>query len=112
VQEEKESRGERPARLGRVEEKTAAGLGLAGRKRKKREGRCWAGPRGEKETERRNCIQMHCNLNLKFKFKWKTSNEIMQYGMKCTRSIFPYIFLRLSKLLLIHDKCSKIKIIE
>jgi hypothetical protein len=46
----------------------------------------------ERERERKKCIQMHLNLNLKFKFKWKTSNETMQFGMKCTRPIFSFFF--------------------
>jgi hypothetical protein len=75
------------------------------RKTRKRE---WAGPK-EKRWEKKNCIQMHLNLNLKFKFKWKTNNKTMQCSMKCTKPIFT---LWLSKLLLIHGKCSKIKIIE
>jgi hypothetical protein len=60
----------------RREEKGGAGLGQEEKRRKR---------------ERKNCIRMHLNLNLKFKFKWKTSNKIMQCGIKCTRSIFPYI---------------------
>jgi hypothetical protein len=42
----------------------------------------------EKEREK----EMHLNLNLKFKFKWKTNNKTMQWGMKCTKPIVPYIF--------------------
>jgi hypothetical protein len=82
-----------------------AGLGRAGC-RKGRERPSWARPRGRKRKEEKEdgpakkekkrerekkCIQMYLNLNLKFKFKWKTNNETIQCGMKCTRSIFPYI---------------------
>jgi hypothetical protein len=64
VWEEKERRGERPAGLGHVEEKMAVGLGLAGRKRKKREGWCWGRPSGEKEREK----ELHSNI-LEFEFE-------------------------------------------
>jgi hypothetical protein len=46
--------------------------------------------RGRREKKRnvfeiRRYKQIHLNLNLKFKFNRKTSNKIMQCGMKCTR---------------------------
>jgi hypothetical protein len=49
---------------------------------KKRE---WDGPK-EKEEEK----ELHSNV-FEFKCKLKTNNKIMQCGMKCTRTIFPYI---------------------
>jgi hypothetical protein len=91
-----EGRRERKASLagpcGEEREKRKAGWAWAAwkkRERKKRK-REWAGPK-KKKREKKNCIQMHLNLNLKFKFKWKTNNKTMQYGMKCTRPIIPYI---------------------
>jgi hypothetical protein len=74
-------KGEKKGRLGlgRVEEKGEE-------KEKERVGRAQ-----KKKREKKNCIQMHLNLNSKFKFKWKTNNKTMQYGMKCTRPIIPYI---------------------
>jgi hypothetical protein len=87
-----ESKKKRPARLGRAGVKEKEGREVLGRAKRR-----------EREKERKKCIQIHLNLNLKFKFKWKTSNETMQFGMKCTRFIFLFI---------IYGKCSKIKIIE
>jgi hypothetical protein len=83
------------ARLcGKKRREGKAKLGWAARK-KKREGkrkrkREWVGPK-EKKREKKNCIQIHLNLNLRFKFKWKTTNKIMQYGMKYTKPIIPNI---------------------
>jgi hypothetical protein len=53
---------------------------------------------------------MHLNLILKFKYKWKTSNKTnaMRHDMHKNYTSL-YIFLWLSKLLLIHGKCSKMK---
>jgi hypothetical protein len=62
----------RPARLGSQERKERG-------KRKERVGRAQLEIKGEKE------------LHLKFKFKWKANNKTMQYGMECTKPIFPYI---------------------
>jgi hypothetical protein len=50
-------KGERPAGLGRVEEKEKMRKKMGRAKRRKR------------ERERKKCIEMHLNLNLKFKFK-------------------------------------------
>jgi hypothetical protein len=74
-------KGEKRGWLGldRVEEKGEE-------KEKERVGRA-----KKKKREKKNCIQIHLNLNLKFKFKWKTNNKTMQCGMKCTRTIIPYI---------------------
>jgi hypothetical protein len=94
------------------EEKAGLGRAARGNEKGKREKKRWAGPK-ENKREKKKRILMHLNLNLKFKFKWKTNNKIMQYGMKCTKPIFPYIsFLGLSNYYLIHGKCSKIKIME
>jgi hypothetical protein len=72
-------------------ERGLAGLGRKEQKeRGKKKKREWAGPK-YKKREKKNFIQMHWNLNLKFKFKWKTNNKIMQCGMECTKSIFPYV---------------------
>jgi hypothetical protein len=87
-------REEERGRLGRAMQEEGEGkekgrLGCVVWKKKKKGERRWAGPKVEKEREKKKCIQMH--LNLKFKFNWKTSNETMQCGMKCTRPIFTYI---------------------
>jgi hypothetical protein len=93
-------------------EERPTGLGPRGRKRErgKRKREC-VGPKGKKR-EKKNCIQMHLNLNLKFKFKWKTNNKTMQWHEMHKTYISLYFFLGSIKLLLIHGKCSKIKIIE
>jgi hypothetical protein len=92
-------------------EERPTGLGPRGRKRERgKRKREWAGPKGKKREK--NCIQMHLILNLKFKFKWKTNNKTMQWHEMHKTYISLYFFLGSSKLLLIHSKCSKIKIIE
>jgi hypothetical protein len=79
-----------PGRAGEREGKEKGRLGWPrGRKRKEEKE---DGPgQWRKKREKHKCIQLHLNLNLKFKFKWKTSNKIMQCGMKCTRPTFYYI---------------------
>jgi hypothetical protein len=94
--------------------KEGRGLGCTGREREKvcranwavREGEerpAWAGLQGKKREKEKERVgraklekerekEMHLNLNLKFKFKWKTNNKTMQWGMKCTKPIVPYIF--------------------
>jgi hypothetical protein len=75
-------------------------LGRAG-ERKARERPSWAEPHGRKRKEekedgpgqkgdkRKRENEMHSNV-FEFKFKWKPNNKTMQYGMKCTKPIFPY----------------------
>jgi hypothetical protein len=90
---------EERSRLGRL-----GRLGREGRKEEKKEKADWArscrrkGREGKKKEkvgrakrDREGEKEMHLNLNLKFKYKWKTSNKTIQCGIKCTRSIFPYI---------------------
>jgi hypothetical protein len=74
-------------RAGREGREEKAGWAWAARsKKREKKNREWAGP-NLKKRDKKNCIQMH----LKFKFKWKTNNKTMQYRMKCTKPIFPYI---------------------
>jgi hypothetical protein len=70
--------------------KGQVGLGRIGEKEKRRK-KMGLAKKEKRERGKKNCIQMHLNLNLKFKFKWKINNKTMQYDMKCTKPIFPYI---------------------
>jgi hypothetical protein len=90
-----EEKEKKEGQLGRAggeegEEKGQVGLGRKEEKREEKEkeivGEAQLGKEGEKELHS-NAL----NLNLKFKFKWKANNKTMQYGMECTKPIFPCI---------------------
>jgi hypothetical protein len=45
---------------------------------------------GQAQIEKEREKELHSNA-FEFKFKWKTNNKTMQWGMKFTKSIFPYV---------------------
>jgi hypothetical protein len=74
------------------ERKSEGRLGWAASEEKEGKKKKKSRPGSTRKWEKK-CIQMHLTLNLKFKFKfkWKTNNKTIQWGMKCTKSILPYI---------------------
>jgi hypothetical protein len=74
----------------RGEGRKAVGRAATRKRKREKEKEGWAGPIRKREGKR-NTFQMHLNLNLKFKFKWETNNKTMQWGMKYTNPIVPYI---------------------
>jgi hypothetical protein len=77
--------------LGSAEEKGEMGWAGPHGKNEKGKRKRGSGPGPISEREKKNFIQMDLNLNLKFEFKWKINNKTMQWGMKCTKPIVPYI---------------------
>jgi hypothetical protein len=76
----------------REREKWAGPTGLCGRGRKRP---ARAGPQGEKKIGKRNRESGPGPIRKRERkrnaFKWKTINKTMQWGMKCTKLIVPYI---------------------